>query len=270
MASILHISDTHFGSETEPVVRALVSLARARRPDVLVYSGDMTQRARQAEFEAARRMCDEFGIGKMLALPGNHDIPLFNIFGRAVRPYAGYLDKFGPRLDPVLDLDDFLIVGVNTTRAARHKDGEVSLEQIDRVERQLRDARPGQLRVVVTHQPADVIREKDLPDRLHGAEAALQAWSAAGADIVLGGHIHLPYVKDLFARATPTPRPMWCVQAGTAVSDRLRHNTCNSVNMIHWRAHRKGEQRTCIVERLDYDADTGAFKMANTTSLALG
>jgi 3',5'-cyclic AMP phosphodiesterase CpdA len=269
MASILHISDTHFGTEQEPVVKALISVAHERHPDVLVFSGDVTQRARGAQFVAARRMCDALGIHKTLVLPGNHDIPLYNVLGRAVRPYAGFLEKFGPRLEPVLDLDDFLVIGVNTTRAARHKDGEVSLEQIDRVERQLRQARPSQLRVVVTHQPADVIREVDEPDRLHGAEAALQAWSAAGADLILGGHIHLPYVKDLFARSTPTPRRMWCVQAGTAVSHRVRHNTSNSVNLIHWEPHRRGEARTCTVERLDFDPEVGWFKMASTTHLAL-
>jgi len=270
MASILHISDTHFGTEKPHVVKALISVAHERRPDVLIYSGDMTQRAQPSEFASARQLVDAMGVAPLLALPGNHDIPLFNIVGRALNPYGRYLKVFGPRLDPVLDLDAFLVVGVNTTRAARHKDGEVSIEQLERVSNQLRQARPGQLRVVVTHQPADVVRSKDEVDRLHGAEIALQAWSTAGADLVLGGHIHLPYVKDLFTRAHPTPRPMWCVQAGTAVSDRLRHHTCNSVNLIHWEPKPGDASRTCTVERLDYDADAGGFAMASTTNLALG
>jgi hypothetical protein len=86
---------------------------------------------------------------------------------------------------------------------------------------------------------------------------------------VLGGHIHLPYVLDLAARATPTPRPMWCVQAGTAVSSRVRHGTSNSVNFIEWRQHRGAEPRHCLLERWDYDGNAAAFKAASTQPLPL-
>lgn len=270
MSLLLHISDTHFGTEQPPVVSALQALVRERHPDLLVFSGDITQRARPAQFAAARRLCDALGIAQMLALPGNHDIPLYNLLGRMTRPYGNYLRMFGPRLEPMLETDDFLVIGVNTTRPSRHKNGEVSLEQVHRVARQLQGARPGQLRIVVTHQPADVIRVQDEPDRLRGAEHALQDWSRAGADLVLGGHIHLPYVLDLSARPTPTPRPMWLVQAGTAVSSRVRHGTCNSVNLIHWRPARLGESRTCMVERCDYSAAEGWFATAQRDTLMLG
>jgi 3',5'-cyclic AMP phosphodiesterase CpdA len=269
MAILLHLSDTHFGTEQAPVVAALRSLVRERHPDVLVFSGDVTQRARASEFAAAQRLCAELDIPRMLALPGNHDIPLFNVVGRALRPYANYLEAFGPRLETTLDLDDFLVIGVNTTRASRHKNGEVSPQQVQRVVGELHKARNRQLRVVVTHQPADVIREEDEDDRLRGAEPALQAWSAAGADLVLGGHIHLPYIKDLRDRPQPTPRAMWCVQAGTAVSTRVRWGTHNSVNMIHWRAPRAGEARYCRVERCDYDVDVGWFRTVETRELRL-
>jgi 3',5'-cyclic AMP phosphodiesterase CpdA len=270
MSILLQISDTHFGTEVPEVVAALHSLVRERHPDLLVFSGDVTQRARPGQFAAARKMCEQFDIPRMLALPGNHDIPLFDVFGRMLRPYGNYLEAFGPRLEPVLDTDDFLVIGVNTTRPGRHKDGEVSMEQVRRVSRELNGARAGQLRVVVTHQPAAVIRAEDEPDRLHGAEAALQTWSRAGADLVLGGHIHLPYVLDLAARAEPTPRPMWVVQAGTAVSSRIRHGTCNSVNLIHWRAPRAGEPRGWRVERCDYSQTEGWFVTAEDTELKLG
>ena len=269
MTLLLHLSDPHFGTEQPQVVAALVALVRARRPDLLVLSGDITQRARPPQFAAARRFCQDLGIARMLALPGNHDIPLFDLAGRVLRPYANYLEAFGPRLDPVLEADADLLVGVNTTRPTRHKDGEVSPAQVARVAHQLRAARAGVLRIVVTHQPAEVLRPEDRHDRLHGAEAALQAWSAAGADLVLGGHIHLPYVMDLVKRPTPTPRPMWCVQAGTAVSARVRHGTSNSVNLIGWTPPRPGEARQCTLERCDYDAATGAFASAETRVLPL-
>lgn len=269
MSLLLHISDTHFGTEQAPVVTALEALARERLPDVLVFSGDITQRARPHQFAAARQLCERLGfLGRMLALPGNHDIPLFDLFTRAAAPYRNYLAAFGPRLEPTLATDDFLVVGVNTTRPARHKNGEVSPEQVARTAAALKRARPRQLRVVVTHQPADVFRPEDRHDRLRGAEEAIQVWARAGADLVLGGHIHLPYVMDLRQRGNPTVRPMWCVQAGTALSSRVRHGTCNSVNLIHWRP--AGGTRECMVERCDYRPDTGWFETKEQQTLQLG
>jgi 3',5'-cyclic AMP phosphodiesterase CpdA len=270
MSILLHISDTHFGTEQPAVVAALKVLARERLPDILVFSGDITQRARPTEFESARRLCDEMGIPAMMALPGNHDIPLLDVVSRVMQPYRNYLRAFGPVLAPTLTTDDFLVIGVNTTRPSRHKNGEVSPEQVHRVADQLQAARPRQLRVVVTHQPAAVVRPEDEHDRLRGAELALQAWSRAGADLVLGGHIHLPYVADLRALREPTPRPMWCVQAGTAVSTRVRHGTCNSVNLIHWNGTPPGQPRSCRVERCDYRAEKGWFEMATDEVLGLG
>jgi 3',5'-cyclic AMP phosphodiesterase CpdA len=270
MSILLHISDTHFGTEQPAVVAALKVLARERLPDILVFSGDITQRARPSEFESARRLCDEMGIHPMMALPGNHDIPLLDVLSRVMQPYRNYLRAFGPRLQPTLETDDFLVIGVNTTRPSRHKNGEVSPDQVHRVVGQLQAARPRQLRVVVTHQPAAVVRPEDEHDRLRGAARALQEWSRAGADLVLGGHIHLPYVADLRAMREPTPRPMWCVQAGTAVSTRIRHGTCNSVNLIHWNGAARGQPRRCRVERCDYSAEKGWFETATDEELGLG
>jgi 3',5'-cyclic AMP phosphodiesterase CpdA len=262
MTTLLHISDTHFGTEQSPVVEALVALAEARRPDVLVFSGDVTQRARAAQFDAARRFCERLRIAQMLVLPGNHDVPLFNLAARLWRPYGGYLRVFGPQLEPELDLPDMLLIGVNTTRALRHKDGEVSGAQSDRVARRLREARltrSGQLRVVVTHQPAAVVRPGDVHDRLHGGPQALAAWRDAGADLVLGGHIHLPYAVEASAAVDAQPAqthtPLWCVQAGTAVSARVRHGTRNSVNLIHW--EKGASPCACRLERCDYEPGAG-------------
>ena len=269
MSLLLHISDTHFGTEEAPVVDALRRLAHELRPEVVVLSGDITQRARSAQFAAARAFCDSLQAPHLLTLPGNHDIPLYNVFARAFDPYGGYRSAFGDELEPELALEDLLVVCVNTTRAARHKDGEVSREQIERVSQRLRGADRRQLRVVVTHQPACVMREEDEKDRLHGGEEAVQAWANAGADLVLGGHIHLPFVSDLCARAL-TKRPLYCIQAGTAVSHRVRHNTPNSINLVRWVAPPAGEKRACTVERWDYDLADDRFEQTHSYDLKLG
>ncbi len=258
MALVLHISDTHFGTEQPPVVEALVALAQAQRPDVVVLSGDITQRGRRAQYRAARAFVDRLGA-PVLAIPGNHDIALFDLAARLFHPYAVHREAFGDVLEPVHESSELLLLCVNTTRPWRHKNGEVSAAQVERVARRLAMARPGQLRVVAVHQPIAVLRAQDAPNRLRGSEAALQRWAAAGADLVLGGHIHLPYVTNVAPEA-PLPgsaRPLWVVQAGTAVSSRVRSGVPNSVNLIHWTTQ-SGVGR-CRIEQWDHAAAEHAF-----------
>ena len=270
MSVLLHISDLHFGTEDPPVVRALQKLAADLAPDALIVSGDITQRARPGQFAAARAFCDSLRVSRMMSLPGNHDIPLYNVLARVVAPWHGYRAAFGHELEPVIELADAVVIGVNTTRPERHTDGEVSPQQIRRVVGQLRDVPREKLRIVVTHQPACVMREEDEKDRLHGGEDAVQAWATGGADLVLGGHIHLPYVSDACARAKGAPRPMYCVQAGTAVSQRVRHNTPNSVNVIRWQVPAAGKPRVCHAERWDYDVADDRFELTRPYELQLG
>jgi 3',5'-cyclic AMP phosphodiesterase CpdA len=264
---LLQISDTHFGTEQPHVMKALLALAHAEKPDVLVLSGDITQRASADEFSRARNFCDDLAIPRMLSLPGNHDIPLFNIFARLFHPYAAYLHAFGPELEPQLQTSSLCVIGVKTTRRWRHKNGQISDEQIERVCAQLSRATPNQLRVVVVHQPVHVLNKSDEHDRLRGWEAAVRAWAAAGADVVMGGHIHLPYVCDLSASVTGLDRRMWCVQAGTALSSRVRREAPNSVNLLRYHASRPG--LPCEIERWDFDAASACFSVAHRTDLQL-
>jgi 3',5'-cyclic AMP phosphodiesterase CpdA len=253
MSVVLQISDTHFGTEQARVVEALVPLVRAQLPDLLVLSGDITQRARAAQFRAARAFVDRLGV-PVLAIPGNHDIPLFDLWTRLVRPYARYSAAFGEDLEPVHRSPELMVVCVNTTRASRHKHGEISDVQVDRVARILEGAGAAQLRVVVVHQPVAVTLAEDVRNLVRGHAAALQRWAASGADLVMGGHIHLPYVMALDGLA----RPMWAVQGGTAVSSRVRNGVPNSVNLVRWGgAH--AAPGCCRIEQWDFADSEGAF-----------
>jgi 3',5'-cyclic AMP phosphodiesterase CpdA len=257
---LLQISDTHFGTEQGVVVDALVRLARQQRPDVVVLSGDITQRARPTQFRAARAFVERLGA-PLVAIPGNHDIPLFDPWARLRSPYARYSAAFGTDLEPVHRSPDLLVVGVNTTRPWRHKHGELSALQIDRVARLVAQADPAQLRVVVVHQPIVVTRAEDALHRLRGHAAALQSWAQAGADLVIGGHIHLPYVLPLEGLA----RPMWVVQAGTAVSSRVREGVPHSVNLMRWGAD--ATPGCCRIEQWDYLGDDRAFRLAKVNEV---
>lgn len=250
MSVLLQISDTHFGTEQPLVVEALVALARQQRPDLVVLSGDITQRARPRQFGAAKAFVDRLGA-PVLAIPGNHDMALFDLWARLTRPYARYATAFGAELEPVHATQHLLVVGVNTTRAWRHKNGEVSMAQIDRVAKRLAEASPQQLRMVVVHQPVAVTQTQDRTNLLRGRSAATRVWAAAGADLVMGGHIHLPYIVALQGLA----RPLWVVQAGTAVSSRTRLGVPNSVNVLRW-----GEAVGCCrIEQWDFAPLDRAF-----------
>ena len=265
MGVLLQVSDMHFGTEVPEVVEALVAFAHELAPEVLVVSGDITQRARRPQFRAARAFVDRIGAPVVLALPGNHDIPLFNLPVRLLSPYGNYCALFGAELEPSHESRDLLVLGVNTTRARRHKDGEISRDQAARVARQLRRAKATQLRIVVTHQPMHVTRPEDEENVCHGSREAAYAWAEAGADLVLSGHIHLPYVHPLRIRYPDLQRDMWIANAGTAVSSRIRVATPNSVNVVR----RTGAALRYAVERWDYDVKKGKFRRIESDAIAL-
>jgi 3',5'-cyclic AMP phosphodiesterase CpdA len=262
MTLLLQISDPHFGTEQPPVVAALLRLANTLQPDLVVMSGDITQRARRAQFSAARAFVDTFdtfSATPFVVVPGNHDIPLYNLFARVAHPYANHQRVFGHDLEPVFESAELLVIGVNTTRAHRRKDGEVSVQQVERVARRLEHATARQLRVVVTHQPVVAARANDIRNLLHGREHAIERWSQAGVDLILGGHIHLPYVTPLHVAYKNLPRQMWAVQAGTSLSSRVRGTVPNSVNVIDYDGSHTGARRA-IVARWDFNQASASFE----------
>lgn len=262
MSLIVQISDPHFGTERPEVVEALRETIVTLDPTLVILSGDLTQRARRSQFAAARRFVDAYAR-PTLVIPGNHDVPLFNLVARAVAPFGNYRSYFGSDMEPVFDRAGVLAIGVNTVRPSRHKNGVVSDEQIERVSARLRGASEAQLRIVVTHQPVHVIREKDIANLLINHEAAIAAWAAAGADLVLGGHIHLPYVRPLDTEARGLARELWSVQAGTALSTRIREGISNSFHVLH------RDATQVVVEQWDFDEGKLAFGPGTRTSIPL-
>ncbi|WP_244817063.1 metallophosphoesterase [Caballeronia sp. Lep1P3] len=270
MTSLLQISDPHFGTERPRVVAALLRFADAMRPDVVILSGDITQRARRHQFAQARAFMNTFGATPTVVVPGNHDIPLFDPFARLFRPYANHARAFGAELEPSFESRDVLVIGVNTTRAYRHTDGEVSTEQIGRVAVRLAAASAAQLRVVVTHHPVAVTRVHDENNLLHGRARAVQCWARAGVDLIVGGHVHLPYVVPLHDAFAGIGRRVWAVQAGTALSSRTRRSIGNSVNLIRYSTDASDAfARRALVERWDYSDTSERFERMACHDLAL-
>jgi 3',5'-cyclic AMP phosphodiesterase CpdA len=266
MTLLMQISDPHFGTERPAIVEALVHLVHQQAPEVIIVSGDITQRATRKQFDSARAFFERLGNIPMLVIPGNHDIPLFNIVVRLFAPFRNYRRACGVDLEPVFRSERWLIICVNTTRAYRHKDGEVSSAQTKRVAELLQTAAPSQLRIVVVHQPVAVMDNRDRHNLLHGRNAAIRCWADAGADLVMGGHIHVPYVLPLHERHDHLPGRLWAVQAGTAVSTRTRREAPNSVNLIRYSDSR--QPRYCVLERWDCAVPEIGFRCFSTHTLA--
>lgn len=266
MTKILQISDTHFGTEQQSVLDALHGHVREYGADLLILSGDITQRARRRQFAAAQQYVQRLeaaGIPHTLVIPGNHDIPLYNLLLRFLNPYRNYRQHFGNALEPVFENDELLVIGLNTTDPRRHKDGLVSHRQVEAVCARLQTCAPQKLRILVAHQPFGAMELSDLSNLQHGAAAALARWAEAGLDLVMGGHIHLPYVLPLSRQYPSLRREIWTVQAGTTLSSRLRGTSPNSFNRIHYQP---GPAKRADVQRWDYQ--DGAFVAAASFQLS--
>lgn len=245
---------------------ALTRLAQRERPDIAVLSGDVTQRARRTQFAAARRFVQSLEVPVVITLPGNHDIPLDNVFARLRRPYARYLEAFDGPLSRVHCGPGEFIVALNSTRWYRHIHGTVSRRQLQWSCDELRAAPAGRLKLVVMHHPVYVPRASEEHNLLRGHREALAQWAAAGADLILGGHIHLPSITPL-AEARALTRAVWSVQAGTAVSSRVRWEAPNSVNLLRYEPlDTPGE---CAAERWNFSAASDEFELAETVQMQL-
>lgn len=253
---IAHISDPHFGTEVAPVRDALLRELHDAPPDLVVLSGDITQRARRAQFRAARDFLAALPAVPRVCLPGNHDIPLFDVFTRLVRPYARFRAHVSQELHPQFVDERCAVLCVDATSRVRHTDGVLNDALIMQTRARLaQHVRP--FRVVVTHQPLASATESDRGNVAHGAKQALESWIPAGADLFLGGHIHLPYCVPV--RTLDRSRNGVLVQAGTCLSHRVRAGIPNSYNLIVLEKTTTG--RRIRVDRRDFDSARGAFDL---------
>jgi hypothetical protein len=120
--------------------------------------------------------------------------------------------------------------------------------------------------LVVVNQPLAVPRDSEQHNVAHGHATAIAAWAEAGADVILSGHIHLPFILPLHELPPELPRHLWAVSAGTAVSSRTRHEAGNSVNVVLIKGP---EEPSCTLEEWTYSSPTG-FSRRNTVPLELG
>jgi 3',5'-cyclic AMP phosphodiesterase CpdA len=231
MRTIAHLSDLHFGRTDpnllEPLRRCLFEVA----PDLVVVSGDLTQRARAAQFREARAYLDTLPKPQLI-VPGNHDVPLYNVFARFVRPLAGYKRIVSDDLEPSYVDDEIAVIGVNTARSLVFKGGRINQKQAERVRRAICDLGEEVTKIVVSHHPFDVPKGSHEEDQIVGrARMALETLAGCGADLFLAGHLHASHVGHTAERYGIAGISALVVQAGTALSTRGRGES-NSFNLL--------------------------------------
>jgi 3',5'-cyclic AMP phosphodiesterase CpdA len=236
MASIAHLSDVHFGAHDPAIVGALETLLPALKPDLVVVSGDFTQRARVEQYRMACEFLDRLEQAGLVVLgvPGNHDIPLYDVARRFARPLHRYQRYIDGELCPWFETDEMAVLGINTARSLTFKDGRISHEQMALIRERFREVPPEKARILVTHHPlfAMPIGESEGLTRTVGRHGeALQAIGDAGVHLLLAGHYHRAYSRSA-REMIETAGPELVIQAGTATSTRVRGDERQSFNWI--------------------------------------
>jgi 3',5'-cyclic AMP phosphodiesterase CpdA len=260
MRTVVHLSDLHFGRTDDTLLDPLVSAIRELAPDVITVSGDLTQRARSAQFQAARVFIDSLAAPKII-VPGNHDVPLWNVFRRFFRPLDSYRRYITDDLQPYYADEEIALLGINTARSLTFKGGRINPAQIAAAQQRLCSLPAEIVKVIVTHHPFDLPPGFDSNERVGRAKLAMDMLFSCRCDLLLAGHLHVSEADITPMRFVDREHGVIIVQAGTATSTRARGET-NSFNAIAI------ERQRIEVRRHAWVPTAGAFQHTSSETFA--
>ncbi|MEO7672517.1 MAG: metallophosphoesterase family protein [Pyrinomonadaceae bacterium] len=258
MRQIVHISDIHFGKTDSRVVGRLVEKINEIAPDLVVVSGDLTQRARKEQFAEARRFLDQIPVPQIV-VPGNHDVPLYNILRRFGSPLANYKRFITSDMFPFFVDGELAVLGINTARSLTIKGGRVGKEQVAVIRESFCGLDETLAKIIVTHHPFDLPGGFDEDDIVGRAEDFMPQIAESGAEIFLSGHLHVSSITNSAHRyRLESGRSALIIQAGTAASTRGRGEP-NSFNLVEIdRPFLTVKRFECLIE------SSGGFTLATS------
>lgn len=250
MARIAHLSDIHFGAHDPKIVAATEAWLQQHQPDLVVISGDFTQRAKRDQFRHASAWINRLRAAgmKLLVIPGNHDVPLYNParrFGAPLRRYKRYISN---DLCPFYEDDEIAILGLNTARSLTIKDGRINHDQMRLLRDRFARVAAGKTRILVTHHPLFAMpigKGGELSEAVGRHEDAVRAAAEAGIHIALAGHFHRTYAEAAQKMVAHAGGAL-VIQAGTATSTRLRNAEPQSFNWLHVHRHDEIELQVVV------------------------
>ena len=255
MRTLVHLSDLHFGRVDESLILPLLTQVRRLAPDVVAISGDLTQRARASEFKQARRFLDLLPRPQIV-VPGNHDVPLYNILSRFFTPLSKYRRFITNDLQPMFIDDEVAVLGVNTARSLTIKNGRINHRQVAHLRQRLCRLPQNIAKIVVTHHPFDMPGEVQDTTLVGRTAMALDMFADCGVDLLLSGHNHQSSAVSADHHALGGHKAL-IVQAGTSTSTRGR-GEANSFNVI------RIDAREITVERFSWQEKLGEFQIASS------
>lgn len=215
-------ADLHFGSVPEGLAAELHEVIEAEMPDAVVIAGDLTLRARRREFEQAKIWLSAFKA-PTLVVPGNHDLPYFNLVQRFRNPFHRFHHAAGrASLMPVIERKGGMVLGFNTARSwqphFRWQEGAARTRDIEAAKAALSALPADCFKAVAVHHPLMKVPGFPRAEPVRRAELALAAFVECGVDLVMSGHVHQSYAVETKVNG----RTMLAVGAPTALSARMR------------------------------------------------
>lgn len=261
MRTIVQLSDLHFGAILEPTLEPLVAFLGELKPDLTIVSGDLTQRATPEQFIEARDYLRRLPVPRMV-IPGNHDVPLYNVFRRFVSPLDNYDEYITREHNPCYIDDEIAVVALNSARSFTFKNGDIDEQQLTTAATNFAGATNHQVRIVVTHHPFDVPVGLSGVDIIRHAKRTVSALVAHHVDLYLTGHLHLVH------RASASVLVPGChatlLGAGTATSTRARGEP-NSFFVFH--IDHTSTDNAIVAETHTWIAARNSFEITDTRSL---
>lgn len=253
MRTLIHLSDLHFGRIDPMIVKPLLDFLRATKPDLVAISGDLTQRARTVEFQAARKFLDEIPF-PLIVVPGNHDVPLHNLFSRFVRKLDRYQHYICSDLEPFYRDSEIAVAGVNTARSLTWKNGRINRQKVEKLRARFASVPPTNVKIVVTHHPFDLPAGVTGDHVVGRARLAMKTLAECRVDLLLAGHFHIAATGYTALRYQIESYSALIVSSGTSTSTRRRGQP-NSLNAIEINGS------TITIARQTWRPERGAFDL---------